>query len=152
MRAAKSLIMVAVLAMACGQSAGQTQTQASSTPQNVGGATLSETGCNFEISNHLPLHLVSFTLVNKTKYSGRFLFSNINHGSTFQDLIDYWNGPMGRVERPGFVTEIGNVDVPANGSGEMVVPITLPGTYAFSCGYADENAKVTGFFLELNAS
>ena len=152
MRSAMNLVVVVMLAVACGQgSAGQTKTATSPTPQSVGTATLSETGCSFELPYHLPLHLISFTLVNKAKSSGRFLFSNIHDGSTFQDLLDYWNGPTGRLQRPGFVTEIGNVDVPSNSSGEMVVLVALAGTYAFSCGYADESGKVTGFFHELKA-
>jgi hypothetical protein len=151
MKVALNLLMIAVVA-ACGQtSASPSPAQATPSPEKFGVATLSETKCSFEMPDSLPLHEVSFSLVNKTKYTGRFIFSNIHDGHTFKDLIDYWNSPMGQVERPSFITEIGLTDVPTNTSSEMVAPVAVAGTYAFNCGYLGETGTVTGFFHELRA-
>ena len=96
--------------------------------------------------------MVSFTLINKTKYLGRFIFSYIEEGHTFQDLLDYWNGPMGQVERPSFITEIGLWNVNTGGRSQIAAPVVLSGTYAFHCGYPDDTGKVIGFFHELRAA
>lgn len=152
MKLALNLVAIAILATACGQTPpNRTQAQATPAPEEVGTATLSEAGCNFDMPDQLSLHEVKFSLVNKTKYTGHFSFIKIHDGYTFKDLIDYWNSPMGQVQHPSFITEIRQADVLADGTRDVVAPVVLKGTYTLSCVYADETNKVTGFFHELKA-
>ena len=146
------LLFVIAIAAACGQATeSPSPAQATPTPEKFGIATLLETACTFEMPDSLPVHAVTISLVNKTKYTGHFSFVHIHDGYTFMDLIDYWNSPMGQVQHPSFITEIRQADVLANGSRDLVMPVELKGTYAMSCVYADETNKVTGFFHELKA-
>jgi hypothetical protein len=146
------LLFVIAIAAACGQTtASPSSAQATPTPEKFGIVTLSETACSFEMPDSLPVHAVSISLVNKTKYTGHFSFVHIHDGYTFKDLIDYWNSPVGQVQHPSFITEIRQADVLADGTRELVTPVELKGTYAMSCVYADETNKVTGFFHELKA-
>jgi hypothetical protein len=152
MKLALILFAIAILATACGQtSAGPTQAQATASPEKVGTATLSATGCDVEMLNQLPLHEVTVSLANKTKYTGHFSFVKIHDNHTFKDLIDHWNSPLGPVEHPSFITEIRQADVLADASREVVVPFALKGSYALGCVYVDETNKPTGFFHELKA-
>jgi hypothetical protein len=153
MKLALNLFFVfAILAAACGQTAARpVQTQASPLPEKVGTATLSETGCNLETANQLPLHEVTFSLVNKTTYTGHFAFAKIQDGYTIKDVIDYWNSPTGKIVHPSFITQVRQADVVANGTREVVVPLVLKGSYALGCVYADETNNVMGFFQELKA-
>jgi hypothetical protein len=151
MKVALNLFVIAIV-VACGQtSASPSPTHASPTPEKVGTATLSETGCTFEMPNQIPLHEVRFSLVNKTKYTGHFSLVHIHDGYSFKDVIDYWNSPMGQVRHPSFITEILQADVLADGTREVVAPVVVKGAYAMSCVYADQTNKVTGFFHELKA-
>lgn len=144
------LILVATMA-ACG-SETVVGTQSSPTPQVFGSATLSDTVCAFAMPDNMPLGEVRFTLVNKTAYTGRFILGSIHQGYTFKDLIDYWNGPMGQVEAPSFMSELRLADVSSNSSREMVATVAVAGTYAFHCGYLDPaSGKVKGFWHELEA-
>ena len=145
------LLTLVVIVAACGSETA-VGTQSSPTPQVFGSATLSDTDCAFAMPDKMPLGEVRFTLVNKTAYTGRFILGNIHQGYTFKDLIDYWNGPMGQVEAPSFMSELRLVDVSTNSSGEMVAAVAVAGTYAFQCGYLDPgNGKVKGFWHELKA-
>ena len=146
----RALLVLAAFAMvaACGEtSASPSQAAASPTAERFGTATLTETACNVEMPNNLPLRTVSFSLVNKSKYVGHFIFLIIEDGRTFKDLVDYWNSPMGQEQRPSFVTEIAAADVSTNSSDQMVATVVRAGTYAIHCGYLDRATnKVTGFW------
>jgi|GEM_PF-2627502 len=153
MRVALSLMAVVIVAIACGSESTQPgQVQSTSTLTIIGSATLSETACNFAMPSELPLQVVRFKLVNQTKYTGRFILSNIHEGHTFQELLDYWNGPQGQVQAPTFGSELELIDVLANKTDVMIASVSLVGTYAFHCGYFSPDAgKVIGFFHELKA-
>jgi hypothetical protein len=143
-----ALTLLAVVVVACGEptpSAGALPAQ-SPTPERIGTATLSETACDFAMPDSLPLRIVEFSVINNTGHTGRFILVYIENGHTYKDLIDYWNGPMGQVERPNFITEIALVDVPTKSAGEMVTSIVQQGSYAFNCGYMNDAGKVTGFW------
>ena len=148
MRVVLLLSVIALLASACGQTS--TQSLASPTPERFGTATLTETNCDFAMPSALPMHPVSFGLVNKTKFTGHFGLLNINDDHTFQNLVDFWNGHGGLVPAP-FATLITEQAVPANGSMELVATVSARGTYAFHCGFHDQDDKVTGFWHELKA-
>jgi hypothetical protein len=153
MKVGLSLLAAVILAVACGSGPAQPG-QAQSTPTQTifGSAALSATACDFEMAGRLPLQVVRFKLVNQTKYTGRFILSNIHEGHMFQELLDYWNGPQGQVEAPKFASELALVDVPPGKSDAMIVSVSQAGTYAFHCGYFDPDAgKVIGFFHELKA-
>lgn len=153
MKLVLSVMAVVILAAACGSGSTQPgQAKSSSTETVVGSATLSATACNFEMAGRLPLQVVRFELDNQTKYTGRFILSNIYEGHTFQELLDYWNGPQGQVEAPAFASELALVDVPPGKTDVMIVSVSVAGTYAFHCGYfSPEAGKVIGFFHELKA-
>ena len=150
MRFVVSLMAAVLLASACGQ--GPTQAQASPTPEKFGTATLTETNCDYAMPNVLPLRLVSFTLVNKTRYTGHFGLVKIDNDHTFQNLVDFWNSPRGKVEPAPFTALITEQAVATNGSQELVATIKDKATYALHCGYKDENENLTGFWHELKAS
>lgn len=148
MKGSRSLGSLAVIglvsiAIACGERPSSSQTQ---TPDNGGKATLSEAGCDFQLRDRLALRPVIFNVVNTTKYSGRFIFARIHEGHTFEELVAHWNGPLGKLTRPDFVTELSLVDIPTNGSGVINIAISIAGAYAFHCGYRDETGTVTGFW------
>jgi|SRR5690242_8160890 len=152
MKVALNLLLIAMVA-ACGQpSSGPSPAQATPTPEKFGTATLSETACSFEMPDNLPLRAVSISLVNKSKYTGHFSLVHIHDGHTFKDVVDYWNSPLGPVQHPSFITEIRQVDVPADGTREAVATVMQKGSYALSCVYADETNQVTGFFHELKTA
>lgn len=153
MRSVLSLLTVVVIAVACGNEAAQPgHAQSTPTPTIFGSATLSATACNVEVGGQLPLQVVRFKLDNQTKYTGRFILSNIYEGHTFQELLDYWNGPQGQVEAPKFASELALIDVPPGKTDVMIVSVSASGTYAFHCGYfSPEAGKVIGFFHELKA-
>lgn len=152
MRVALSLMAVAILEVACSSGSTPPGPAQSPTLTIFGSATLSAIACNFEMPSQLPLQVVRFKLVNQTKYTGRFILSGIDEGHTFQELLDYWNGPLGQVRAPTFVSELELIDVPAGKADVMVASVSLAGTYAFHCGYRDPDAgKVIGFFHELKA-
>ncbi|HSS60743.1 MAG TPA: hypothetical protein VLK30_04715 [Candidatus Limnocylindrales bacterium] len=141
------------LAVGCGSESGQPgQAQLTPTPTIFGSATLSANACNFAMPGQLPLQVVRFKLVNQTQFTGRFILSNIHDGHTFQELLDYWNGPLGQVQAPTFGSELKSIDVQAGKTDVMTASISLAGTYAFHCGYFSPDAgKVIGFFHELKA-
>lgn len=140
---AACLLAIGILAASCGQTPTGTATSSPS-PVLIGTATLSETGCVVEIPDRLPLRQVTIKLANNTRYTpGRFILIEIHDAHTFQELIDYGNS--GQAGAPDFISEASLVDVPSNSSGEMVVGIAHAGSYAFDCGYPDDNGKVIGF-------
>jgi hypothetical protein len=146
------LLIVFATAFSCGEPASQAPSPSTrSSPENIGTATLSETSCDFAMSDRLPMHDVRFALVNQTGYIGHYIFLVIHEGHVFQDLIDGWNSGVLKQGAPSWITEIRDADVPAKGTGEIVAPVAAKGIYAFHCGYADQTGKVTGFWHELHA-
>ncbi len=153
MRLAAILLTVVALGGGCDE-AGSTPVAAtpSSTQKEFGTATLSETACAFAMPDKMPLEVVRFKIVNNTKYTGRYILGHIHDGHTFNELLDYWNGPMGQVKEADFATQIEFADVSAGGSDVMLASVTAPGVYAFHCGYYSPDAgKVIGFWHELRA-
>jgi hypothetical protein len=150
-----SMIAIAILAAACGQTASQTTVsptpQASPTPQEVGTATLTETRCDFAMPDRLPTTLLSFNVVTRTQYTGHFGLIRIDDEHTYKDLVDAWYGSGGLVA-PSFSALVAEKAVPSNSSDRLVATITVKGTYALHCGYKDESGKVMGFFHELKAA
>ena len=153
MRLAVYTLAIVILCAACEQQASTTPVaRPSPSPAAFGTATLSETACNIHMPTQLPMGVVRFTLVNQTKYSGHFILGNIHKGHTFQELLDYWNGPMGQVQQPAFASEVESTDVSAGKSDEMVAVVSVPGVYAFHCGYlSPDTGNVIGFWHELRA-
>ena len=153
MRFVVGMIAMAMVAAACGETATQAGVsptpQASPTPQEVGTATLTETGCDFAMPDRLPTTLLSFNVVARTKFTGHFGLIRIDDQHTYKEMVDSWYGSGGQA--PSFGVLVAEQAVPPNSSGRLVATITLNGTYAFHCGYKDENGKVTGFFHELKA-
>lgn len=154
MRLAVFTLAIVIFCSACEQQASTVPAaRPSPSPAVFGTATLSEKACNVDMPFQLPMGVVRFTLVNQTKYSGHFMLGNIHAGHTFQELLDYWNGPMGQVQQPTFASEVEFMDVSAGKSDEMVALVSVPGVYAFHCGYlSPDTGKVIGFWHELKAS
>lgn len=144
---AVALLAIALLATGCGERSTKpaaSSPTAPSSPETIGTATLAETGCQVDVPDHLPLHSVTFKLVNNTRYSpGRFILIHIHSGHTYQDLISYEKS--GQAGAPDFISEISLVDVPSKSSGQMVTRIPYAGVYAFDCGYPDDTGRVVGF-------
>jgi len=153
MRLALCALALVILCAACGQQASSAPAARPSPSRAVfGTATLSETACNVDMPSQMPMGVVRFRLVNETRYSGHFILGNIHEGHTFQELLDYWNGPMGQVQQPSFASEVEFMDVSAGKSDEMVALVSVAGVYAFHCGYlSPDTGKVIGFWHELKA-
>ena len=151
MRFALRMIAIAMFVAACGQSQSSVSPapHTSPTPHEVGTATLTETGCDFAMPDSIPMTVLSFGLVARTKYTAHFSVIRVDDGHTFKEMVDYWYAHLGMEAR--FGTLIAEKAVRPNDSDKLVATITLKGTYAFHCGYKDENGTVTGFFHELNA-
>src|SRR5690242_16188094 len=151
MKFALSLTAVVLLAAGCGTQAS-TQAAASPTSAKFGTATLSETGCEFTMPTALPIRVVSFTLVNTTRFTGHFGLTKIDDGHTFQDLVDFWSGPGGKETPASFATLVAEQPVAPNSSMSLAAEVKAAGTYAFHCGYRDQDDNVTGFWYELTAA
>jgi hypothetical protein len=151
MRLVVYTLAIVMLSAACEQQASPAA-RPSPSPAMFGTATLSETACTIDMPSQLPMGVVHFALVNQTKYSGRFILGNIHQGHTFQELVDYWNGPEGQVQQPSFASEVESMDVSAGKSDEMAATVSVPGVYAFHCGYVSpDTGKAVAFWHELKA-
>ena len=148
-----AVVVVAIALASCDSTpAAGGASAASPSPHIFGTATLSATACDLVTPDHMPLELLTFRLVNNTlKTPGRFFLARIAPDHSFQDVVDWWNGPMGQVKAPSFLSEIALVDVAAGKTDEMVADISTVATYAFHCGYVNDAGTVTGFWHQLVA-
>ena len=147
------LPVIAMVLVACEQapSTAVVSPSPAAAAKTFGMATLSAEACNFAMPDVMPVELVKFHLVNSTTKTGRFILGQILPGHTFQELLDYWNGPNGQLGPPNFTSEVALQDVSAGGSDDMPASIPAEGTYAFHCGYVNDSGTVTAFWHELHA-
>src|SRR5262249_29429659 len=114
--------LIAAVAVGCGSTPPapgvSASPQAISAPIRSG--PLTGTTCTPAMPPTLPVRRVTSHLINGTRTTGRFILALIQPGHTFQELLDYWNGPNGQNgQPPAFLTEVALTDVPANKSGDM---------------------------------